>query len=98
MDKCPEYIDKDLWKASCMLRIQVRSCGELVKVLEAEEKATEEKNEKLKIKAEEEGTEYIPIRFAQEEGDQGFETKSLVKSLELQISDKITSYSKGNIA
>ena len=96
MDTCPAHISGDLWKSSCMLRIQVRSRGELARILNKLEEEVKEQNKAAEKESEENGEGYTLIEFAEKEGDICYEEKSQIKSLDLQISDKITSWSKGN--
>ena len=96
MDTCPEHIDPKLWKSSCLLRIEVRNRERLTKELETIEDTVKDENEERQVRFDEEGTQFVPLVFAKEPGDRGYEEKSLLKSLELSISDKISSWEKGN--
>jgi len=98
MDQCPQHIEGDLWRSSCLLRIQVRNRGLLANKLVEIKEAVKEKNENGKNEAEETGGTYIPLVVAEKEGDPGYEEKSQLKSLDLQISEKITSWASGNAA
>ena len=96
MDTCPAHIEPKLWKSSCLLRIQVRNADRLKENLDRIEKEVEEENEKRESECLASGKQFIPLDFAKEEGDCGYEEKSQLKSFELEISDKISSWEASN--